>query len=50
MQTQAEGKAYRLEVEVPSRPCFADTENRLINMLGSGSKGIRCQKKRFFLP
>lgn len=46
MQTQPKDKAYRLEIGVLSSPCFADTVNRIINMSGSSSKAMGCQKKK----
>lgn len=48
-QFQAESKAYRVEVELPSRPRTADTENRLINMLVGDNEGTRCHKNMIFL-
>lgn len=49
-QIQAESKAYRAQVELPSISCSADAENRLLNMLVGGSKVIRCHKKWFLFP
>lgn len=48
-QIQPESKAYRVEVELPSRPRTADTENRLINMLVGDNEGTRCHKNMIFL-
>lgn len=49
-QIQAESKAYRAQVELPSISCSADAENRLLNMLVGVNKVVRCHKKWFLCP